>query len=482
MSAFEEYREWVDDIEKRYDYGFKSTKVKYLDGSSFEDQYEKIFNMDDQITKQRNRYRTPFQLERDRILYSPLLIRLSEKTQLFTSEKGLKENRLTHTMKVVQIARSLGRGLKLNEDLIEAIAWGHDIGHPPFGHIGEEAINEWIREKVEEKNGWQQSLPLDSEEQHLLKRIQEKYKENFKKYFMFGNDPNESYFMHGRQSFRLLVFKRKPDMREHLRYTKPVMYGIWRHSVRNSPTDNEFKFEKKVKSDRGAENTAKEVKITLDGKEDNTLEAQVVRYADDIAWVIADLTEGVNQKLIDDTALSEIIDSTNVDIERLFYLLRNRKLDQLYTFFIFNFINYNLNELERKNKNPAEQNRKIILTFSKNIEEVFRVLKNLINKNVHQVYFMSRGNKINKERIKALCDWYFEHPDTFLDELKKMKERPSFPLQIPISERSGGEYTEHAFYEDLIKNDDVYRISAIVDFVSVLTDREVCKLSETMPD
>ncbi len=87
--------------------------------------------------------RTDFQRDRDRIIHSKAFRRLKHKTQVFISPEGDHyRTRLTHTLEVAQIARTIARALKLNEDLAEAIALGHDLGHTPFGHIGEHAINE----------------------------------------------------------------------------------------------------------------------------------------------------------------------------------------------------------------------------------------------------------------------------------------------------------------------------------------------------
>jgi dGTPase len=87
--------------------------------------------------------RTSFQRDRDRIIYSKAFRRLKHKTQVFIAPSGDHYvTRLTHTLEVSQIARTITRALNLNEDLAEAIALGHDLGHTPFGHIGEEVLNE----------------------------------------------------------------------------------------------------------------------------------------------------------------------------------------------------------------------------------------------------------------------------------------------------------------------------------------------------
>ena len=87
--------------------------------------------------------RTPYQRDRDRIIHCKAFRRLKRKTQVFLSPEGDHyRTRLTHTLEVAQIARTIARALRLNEDLTEAISLGHDLGHTPFGHAGERALNE----------------------------------------------------------------------------------------------------------------------------------------------------------------------------------------------------------------------------------------------------------------------------------------------------------------------------------------------------
>ncbi|RYG86280.1 dNTP triphosphohydrolase, partial [bacterium] len=92
------------------------------------------------------RYRGEYQRDRDRIVHSAAFRRLVYKTQVFVNHEGdLYRTRLTHSMEVAQIARSIARALRLNETLTEAICLAHDLGHTPFGHAGQDALNERMR-------------------------------------------------------------------------------------------------------------------------------------------------------------------------------------------------------------------------------------------------------------------------------------------------------------------------------------------------
>jgi dGTPase len=104
--------------------------------------------------------RTPFQRDRDRIVHSKAFRRLKHKTQVFIAPEGDHyRTRLTHTLEVTGISRTVARALSLNEDLTEAIGLGHDLGHPPFGHIGEDVLDRCLRERFGGAfHHWEQSL------------------------------------------------------------------------------------------------------------------------------------------------------------------------------------------------------------------------------------------------------------------------------------------------------------------------------------
>jgi dGTPase len=111
--------------------------------------------------------RTEFQRDRDRIVHSTAFRRLEYKTQVFVNHEGdLFRTRLTHSLEVAQIARSVARNLRVNEDLVEAISLAHDLGHTPFGHAGQDALNDCMREHGGFEHNLQSLAVVDDLEEH----------------------------------------------------------------------------------------------------------------------------------------------------------------------------------------------------------------------------------------------------------------------------------------------------------------------------
>jgi len=111
--------------------------------------------------------RSQFQRDRDRIIHSSAFRRLEYKTQVFLNHEGdLFRTRLTHSLEVAQIGRSLARNLRLNEDLVEAISLAHDLGHTPFGHVGQDVLNECMKDYGGFEHNLQSLRVVDELEEH----------------------------------------------------------------------------------------------------------------------------------------------------------------------------------------------------------------------------------------------------------------------------------------------------------------------------
>ncbi len=164
--------------------------------------------------------RTEFQRDRDRIIHSKSFRRLKHKTQVFIAPEGDHyRTRLTHTLEVAQISRTLARALRLNEDLVEAIALGHDLGHTPFGHTGEVILNEL----------------------------------------------NPNGFKHNEQSIKVVEYLEHSQSRIGLNLTYEVKDGIMKHTGKEMP---------------------------------ETLEGEIVRIADRIAYINHDIDDAIRANII----------------------------------------------------------------------------------------------------------------------------------------------------------------------------------------
>jgi dGTPase len=209
-----------------------------------------IYSIGRQKPEAEDLVRTCFQRDRDRILHAKSFRRLKHKTQVFIDPLGDHyRTRLTHTLEVAQIARTIGRALQLNEDLIEAIALGHDVGHSPFGHAGERALDEAIKAywfRFEGSVDHQDALPLESDSWH---------------------EPR--HFRHWEQSLRIV------DVLENLNLSEEVRLGIGGHS-------------------KGRKDLSE-----MDGEPVSSLEAAVVKVSDRIAYLNHDIDDALRSGIID---------------------------------------------------------------------------------------------------------------------------------------------------------------------------------------
>ncbi|MBI5026643.1 MAG: deoxyguanosinetriphosphate triphosphohydrolase [Nitrospirae bacterium] len=266
--------------------------------------------------------RTCFQRDRDRIIHSKSFRRLTHKTQVFLAPKGDHyRTRLTHTLEVSQIARTIARALRLNEDLTEAISLGHDLGHTPFGHAGEE----------------------------ILREI---YPEGFEHY---------------EQSLRVVdVLERNG---QGINLTHEVRNGILRHS-------------------KGKGNIFSSAKDKAE-----TLEGQIVRVSDVIAYVNHDL---------DDAMRAGVLKKS--DIPKEFFEIgetQARRIDTMVKDVIYSTISSDLKEIK----------------MSRGMEKTTYKLRDFLFKTVYEGEATKKEFKKAKKILSDLYYYYVLHPDEVLKEI-----------------------------------------------------------------
>jgi len=197
-------------------------------------------------------YRNEFERDRDRIIHSNAFKRLQYKTQVFVNHEGDHyRNRLTHSIEVSSIARSLARELGLSDDLAEGVALAHDLGHSPFGHAGEETLNECMKE--------------------------------------YGG------FQHNAHSFKILtLIEQKYAAYDGLNLTWEVLEGIVKH---NGPVSKEHISQ--YMADYNSQHN-------LDFDKYSSAESQVASLSDDVAYISHDLEDSINARIITFKDLEEI--------------------------------------------------------------------------------------------------------------------------------------------------------------------------------
>ena len=311
-------------------------------------------------------YRTAYQRDRDRIVHSAAFRRLEYKTQVFVNHEGdYYRTRLTHTIEVAQIARTIACALSLNVDLTEAIALAHDLGHTPFGHSGEEALNELMS-----KQGG---------------------------------------FNHNLQGLRVVDYleERYPNF-PGLNLTWEVREGIVKHStIFDKPT--------RIKE--------------LAPKEMPTLETQVVDIADEIAYNNHDLDDGLTSGLIKESELDSLIiwNKINKDIRKLYRSIDDarrkymiiRSLINMQVTDLIRQTSSNIKKLKLKSYMDVKRYDKKIVCFSKNMLNLRRPLRTFLMEKLYRHYRVVRMSIKAKRFIEELFKEYLNAPQQLPIEAQK---------------------------------------------------------------
>ena len=313
-------------------------------------------------------YRSAYQRDRDRVIHSAAFRRLEYKTQVFVNHEGdYYRTRLTHTLEVAQIARTIAYALRLNLDLTEALALAHDLGHTPFGHSGEEALDELMTK--------------------------------------FGG------FNHNLQGLRVvdLLEERYPDF-PGLNLTWEVREGIVKHSSA---------FDKAVRIKELAPN------------ELPTLETQIVDIADEIAYDNHDLDDGLTSGLLKESDLQNLSlwnkiyqkiseKYSRVDPDRKKYLIIRSLIDMQVTDLIQE-TQKRIDYLKIKSPLAIKKMDKKIATFSKKMLELRKPLRELLMEKLYQHYRVVRMSNKAKRFIQELFKFYIQKPKALPSQIQSKR-------------------------------------------------------------
>ena len=325
----------------------------------------------------KNRYRTPFQRDRDRIIHSASFRRLKHKTQVFVNTEGDHyRTRITHSIEVAQIARTIARYLNLNDDLAETLSLAHDLGHTPFGHAGEDALNDCM--------------------------------------VKFGG------FDHNLQTLRIVMFLENKYLKfQGLNLTFETLDGLLKH---NGPY---YDFDK-LDSIIGIKKFKNKIKF----QHNTSLEAQIANISDDIAYNNHDIQDGIRAKLFSINDLKEInffkeiINNQKKNIKRknneiLIYQVIRDSIN----FMVQDLINTTINKIKylkvNKQKDIYNSNNNIV-SLSNKFRNIEKEIKEFLKIKMYNNKDVLQKNNKGKLIIKKLFIEIYKKPKKYLNK-KQLK-------------------------------------------------------------
>jgi dGTPase len=321
-------------------------------------------------------YRTAYQRDRDRIIHTTAFRRLEYKTQVFIITEGdYYRTRLTHTIEVAQIGRTMARALRVNEDLTEAICLAHDLGHSAFGHSGEMALNQLMAD--------------------------------------------HGGFDHNYQSFRLVekLENRFPDFRG-LNLTWEVKEGILKHETEYDQS-NVTDFEPQWRP---------------------TLEAQIVNFADEIAYTTADLDDGlragliVPEQLVDIEFWRLVTDELEIDPLKGFTEMdRHRIIRRLVGKEVSDVIHATNKQLEAHKVKSVEDIRNLpqnLVVHSPEVKKLDRQLKDFLYENLYQHWRLMRMDLKARRFVTELFNAYLNSPFIMPENTQRQIDHRGLPRTV----------------------------------------------------
>jgi dGTPase len=326
--------------------------------------------------------RNDFQRDRDRIVHSTAFRRLVYKTQVFLNHEGdLFRTRLTHSLEVAQLGRSIARSLGLNEDLVEAVALAHDLGHTPFGHAGQDTLNACMQE--------------------------------------FGG------FEHNLQSLRVVDFleERYPDF-DGLNLTFETREGILKHCARRNALIIE------------AQEPGGIAHRFLNGTEPS-LEAQLCNLADAIAYNAHDIDDGVRSGLLTLSQMAEVplfahyktltlqqhpgLSEANKARRLLYETIRRMLSDQVY-----DVIDVTRTNLQKHKPQSADEARQAgaLVAFGTEMADRVRDMKSFLFKHLYRHPQVMEMTNNAQTVVRELFDAYLSRPQEMSADFSEREETP----------------------------------------------------------
>ncbi len=338
--------------------------------------YEKLgqFKSNGRLVKEPyDKYRSPFQRDRDRIIHSAAFRRLKHKTQVFVNTEGDHyRTRITHSLEVAQIARSITRYMGLNDDLVETLSLAHDLGHTPFGHAGEDSLNECMY--------------------------------------------NHGGFDHNLQTLRIVMFLENKYLKFNgLNLTIETLDGLLKH---NGPFNNYRKLNKII--------GLKNLKNKFNFYKHPSLEAQIATLSDDIAYNNHDIQDGIRAKLFSINDLKEInffkeiINNQKKNIKRknneiLIYQVIRDSIN----FMVQDLINTTINKIKylkvSKHKDIYNSNNNLV-SLSNKFKNIEKEIKEFLKIKMYNNKDVLQKNNKGKLIIKKLFIEIYKKPKKYLNK------------------------------------------------------------------